>query len=189
MHSHAIPSFNYNARTICAGGILSCESGSYGARGGGTDAPNLATYSFSQVSAMVSTAIPIPYVQLIACRVTSSASNNVLPDQNAIFFYDGNTCPPTYRETTARTDGFIYSNIVGRLVWNRYDSVGTPGQTFGGAQFNYALGTNQGTSDFGHAAHTHQINVPSYNFPNAFEAGCMFASSLSMTSAPGFFGK
>jgi hypothetical protein len=167
VHAHSIPTFSYSARKICrTSGFLCAGSGNTAAKGGTSS--SVATYTFTGTAPTSSSAIPVSYVQLIACRVKDATTNSKLPHPDAVFFYDGHVCPPLYRDAAARSDGFTYSNIVGRLIWNR-NAVGTPGQPFGGAQFTYALGTNVGLTDIGHSTHTHRIQVSNFNFPNPYK--------------------
>jgi hypothetical protein len=110
----------------------------------------------------------LPYVQLRTCKVNSGLATTtpvVHPSSNLIFFYDGQTCPGAWREASSRTDmaGKDFSAIVGRMIFNLYNSATSAGQVnTDGLALTCASGA---CGPSGHASHYHAATSKVFNPP------------------------
>jgi hypothetical protein len=159
-HSHNLANVSLVTGATCITGMVVIQN--CNTKGG---AATSGTYAMMQSKQMTASRIPIPYVQLIACRVTDNGNNNVLPHPDAVFFYDGNTCPARFREATSRQDNPKYANIVGRVIWTGL--TGTPGSPWGDEPFRHAVSA-VAASDPGINSHTHTAGVSNYKFPGSY---------------------
>jgi len=166
-HTHTLPSFAFASINLCPSNVACTASSFVGAKGG-------ATFTLTGSSPTGSASLPIPYVQLVACQVSDGTSNGIYPDYNAVFHYNGETCPPLFVESTSRTDApnasYPFSNLAGRLIVNAFTGA-TSGAIFGGSQLTYAIGTNNGSTDAGHASHDHTYSMTSVTFSGSYVSG------------------
>lgn len=127
-----------HAHSLTASGTLNSVSyaGLTGGSGGlaNTDATVASTGVSSSSSA-------IPYVQLMTCRKDAAppAGAPALPT-GMLIFYDGNTCPDGFAQTTSTQGRFLVA----------LPKSGTAGATFGGAPIDAQVARN----------HTHNATVP-----------------------------
>jgi hypothetical protein len=173
-HTHSIPSYSFTTNNICmTSGV--CGPGSKSLRGS-------QTLSWSQSVGTGSSRVSIPYVQLVACEVTDTTTNSVLPSSDAIFYYDGNSCPPNYRDATSRSDTYDYSQLIGRLPYIKYSTNDVSATYWGGTQFSYATSvTAPPVSDPGHAVHSHSISISGFQFSPNYASGTFHQLRLTAT--------
>jgi hypothetical protein len=183
-HSHAIPQYTYNVVSRNVVACCSCCS------------PNLANYVSTNTwssSTASSNHLNLPYIQLRACKSTGDGSvgNNFYPPQEAIFYYDGNSCPSgvygTWRESTATFANYDQSAIAGRLVYNRVSTGGSGGTSTnarGGTQLYLATSTTP--TSMGHDSHSHTISASGYNFAASGLAGSWDSGSQTFCKRNGY---
>jgi hypothetical protein len=109
-------------------------------------------------------------------------ASNYYPPQEAILFYDGSSCPGTWRESTASFGNYDQSAIAGRLLWN--NNGGTTLNTRGGAQLTYA--TSNSASGSGHDTHSHTISASGYSFAANGIAGSWDSGSNAFCKRDGY---
>jgi hypothetical protein len=164
-HTHAMPATTISM-TQRSSSLLT-SSGCCGP----TMASWLATRTLDAGTA-TSAHLNLPYVQLRTCKASTVTSTLALPHSRLLFFYDGQSCPALWRESTVRTDGgngYSFSNIAGRMIFNLYRSATFAGQiSADGSGLSCASGSC-GAS--GHDSHSHTVSVKDLSLPTQLTTG------------------